>query len=59
MHMFFIFMLVMAVDKPLRFMPWLRALDAGLSSWMPEFYHRLFHVGMVVDKVALGQVSSE
>jgi hypothetical protein len=37
-------------------MPWFRRLVADLSLWMPGFSLVSFHVGFVVDKVALGQV---
>jgi hypothetical protein len=36
--------------------PWLRSLVAGLSPRRPGFAPGSFHVGFVVDKVALGQV---
>jgi hypothetical protein len=36
--------------------PWLRQLDAGLSLRRPGFALGLFHLGFVMDKVALGQV---
>jgi hypothetical protein len=35
--------------------PWLRRLVAGLPQWRPGFDRGSFHVGLVVDKVALGQ----
>ena len=37
--------------------PWLRWLVAGLSQRRPGFDPESVHVGFVVDKVALGQVS--
>jgi hypothetical protein len=37
--------------------PWLRRLGAGLSPRRPDFAHWSVHVGFVVDKVALGQVT--
>jgi hypothetical protein len=37
--------------------PWLRSLVTGLSPRRPRFATRSIHVGFVVDKVALGQVS--
>ena len=37
--------------------PWLRLSIAGLSPRRPGFYPGLVHVGFVVDKVAVGQVS--
>jgi hypothetical protein len=40
----------------LKFVIWFRQLIAGLSPWRPWFVPRSFHVGFVVDKVALGQV---
>jgi hypothetical protein len=36
--------------------PWLRSLVASLSPRRPRFAPGSFHVGFVVDKVALGQV---
>jgi hypothetical protein len=36
--------------------PWLRRSVAGLSPWRPGFDPGSVHVGIVVDKVALGQV---
>jgi hypothetical protein len=36
--------------------PWLRRLVASLPPRRPGFFPRSFHVGFVVDKVALGQV---
>jgi hypothetical protein len=40
-------------------MPWLRRLVAGISQRSTGFTSGSVHVGFVVDKVALGQVSSE
>jgi hypothetical protein len=37
--------------------PWLRQLVAGLSPRSPGFVTGSIHVGFVVEKVALGQVS--
>jgi hypothetical protein len=37
-------------------MPWFRLLVAGLSPRRPESDPRSVHVGLVVDKVALGNV---
>jgi hypothetical protein len=37
----------------------LRQLVADFPPWQPGFKHRSGHVGFVVDKVALGQVSFE
>jgi hypothetical protein len=39
--------------------PWLRQLVAGLSTRRPGFDPSSVHVGFVVDKVALGQVSTQ
>jgi hypothetical protein len=36
-----------------------RAIAQAVSSWLPTAEVRAEHVGFVVDKVALGQVSSE
>jgi hypothetical protein len=38
---------------------WLTRLVAAFPPWRPGFDHRSGHVGFVVGKVALGQVSSE
>jgi hypothetical protein len=38
--------------------PWLRCLAADFLLWQPGFEPKSGHVGFVVDKVALGQVSS-
>jgi hypothetical protein len=40
-------------------MPWLRRLVAGISQRSTRFASGSVYVGFVVDKVALGQVSSE
>ena len=37
-----------------RAVPWLRQFVAGLSSRRPGFDPRLVHVGLAVNKVALG-----
>jgi hypothetical protein len=42
---------------PTQAVPWLRSLIAGLSERRPRFAPGSIHVGFVVDKVALGQVS--
>jgi hypothetical protein len=39
--------------------PWFRQLVTGLSPWRPGFTPGSVHVGLMVDKVALGQVFSE
>jgi hypothetical protein len=36
--------------------PWFKGLVAGLTSRRLDFYPRSFHVGFVVNKLALGQV---
>jgi hypothetical protein len=36
---------------------WLKRLVAGLSSWRPRFAPVSVHVKIVVDTVALGQIS--
>jgi hypothetical protein len=43
-------------NRQCRAVPWLRRLVAGLSLRRPGFDPGSFHVGFVVDKVALGQV---
>jgi len=43
-------------SPPTRATPWLRQLVANLSLQMPRFKPTPVHVGLLVDKVALGHV---